>query len=81
VQALMTLAPEAIEMARKRFTEYLVKSERDGERHEQVRHEAAGWDVPTLLNKAKLTKQGTSDALGLAAAGQGRVHSFPGPGG
>ena len=36
--SLDDLAPEAIEMARKRFIEYLVKSEREAERHEQIRH-------------------------------------------
>ena len=73
------LAPEAIEMARKRFTEYLVKSERDGERHEQIRLEAAAWDVPTLLNKAKLTKQGRVTRSALLLLGKDESAHFLAP--
>ena len=73
------LAPEAIEMARKRFAEYLVKSERDVERHEQIRHEAAGWDVPTLLNKAKLTKQGRVTRSALLLLGKDESAHFLAP--
>lgn len=49
---------EAVTQARLRFTEYLVKSETDAARHEALRRDAQGWDVPTLLNKARLTKAG-----------------------
>ena len=73
------LAPDAIEMARKRFTEYQVKSERDVERHEQIRHEAAGWDVPTLLNKAKLTKQGRVTRSALLLLGKDESAHFLAP--
>ena len=77
--SLDDLAPEAIEMARKRFTEYLVKSERDAERHEQIRHDAAGWDVPTLLNKAKLTKQGRITRSALLLLGKDESAHFLAP--
>lgn len=77
--SLDDLAPEAIEMARKRFTEYLVKSERVAERHEQIRHEAAGWDVPTLLNKAKLTKQGRVTRSALLLLGKDESAHFLAP--
>lgn len=73
------LSPEAIEMARKRFTEYLVKSERDGERHEQIRLEAADWDVPTLLNKAKLTKLGRITRAALLLLGKDESAHFLAP--
>lgn len=73
------LDPDAIEMARKRFTEYSLKSERDVERHEQIRHEAAGWDVPTLLNKAKLTKQGRVTRSALLLLGKDESAHFLAP--
>ncbi len=73
------LSQEAIEMARKRFTDYLLKSERDIERHEQIRHEAAGWDVPTLLNKAKLTKQGRITRSALLLLGKDESAHFLAP--
>ena len=73
------LAPEAIDMARKRFIEYLLKSERNVERHDQIRHEAAGWDVPTLLNKAKLTKQGRVTRAALLLLGKDESAHFLAP--
>lgn len=73
------LSPEAIEMARKRFTEYMVKSERDAERHEHIREEAAAWDVPTLLNKAKLTKQGRVTRSALLLLGKDEAAHFLAP--
>lgn len=77
--SLDDLAPEAIEMARKRFTDYLLKSERDVERHDQIRHDAAGWDVPTLLNKAKLTKQGRVTRSALLLLGKDESAHFLAP--
>lgn len=73
------LSQEAIEMARKRLVEYLLKSERDVERHEQIRHEASGWDVPTLLNKAKLTKQGRITRSALLLLGKDESAHFLAP--
>lgn len=73
------LDPDAIEMARKRFTEYSLKSERDVERHEQIRQDAACWDVPTLLNKAKLTKQGRVTRSALLLLGKDESAHFLAP--
>lgn len=77
--SLADLDPQAIEMARKRFMEYLIKSERDAERHEQIRQEAASWDVPTLLNKARLTKQGRMTRSALLLLGRDESAHFLAP--
>lgn len=77
--SLADLDPQAIEMARKRFSEYLIKSERDAERHEQIRQEAASWDVPTLLNKARLTKQGRITRSALLLLGRDECAHFLAP--
>ena len=77
--SLDDLDPQAIEMARKRFSEYLIKSERDAERHEQIRQEAASWDVPTLLNKARLTKQGRITRSALLLLGRDESAHFLAP--
>jgi ATP-dependent DNA helicase RecG len=55
---LADLDAEALVQGRLRFTEYLIKSELDASRHEELRRNAQDWDVPTLLNKARLTKAG-----------------------
>lgn len=52
------LDEEAIIAARKRFQEYLIKSEPDTQRHDQIKADVQSWDVPTLLNKARITKAG-----------------------
>jgi ATP-dependent DNA helicase RecG len=46
------LEPAAVDAARMRFIEYLLKAEPDSSRHEQIKAQAQDWDVPTLLNKA-----------------------------
>lgn len=56
--SLADLDAEALVQARQRFTEYLIKSEPDAARHEALRRDAQAWDVATLLNKARLTKNG-----------------------
>lgn len=73
------LDPEAIEVARKRFTEYLIKSEPDAQRHDQIRTEAAGWDVPTVLNKARITKQGKVTRSALLLLGGDEAAHFLSP--
>lgn len=73
------LDPEAIEVARRRFTEYLLKSEPDVQRHDQIRSEAAGWDVPTLLNKARITKQGKITRSALLLLGRDEAAHFLSP--
>jgi len=70
------LDPEAINAARLRFTDYLVRSEPDADRHDAIRIEAAGWSTTMLLNKARITKQGRVTPLCLVAFGQGRSNTF-----
>lgn len=73
------LDPEAITAARKRFQEYLIKSEPDSERHEQIRSEVASWDTPTLLNKARITKQGRITRSALLLLGRDESSHFLAP--
>lgn len=73
------LDAEAIAAARQRFTEYLLKSEPDAQRHDQIRAEAAGWDTPTLLNKARLTKQGKLTRSTLLLLGRDEAAHFLSP--
>lgn len=70
------LDPEAIEFARAKFTEYLVKSEEDSSRHEQIRHDAYAWNIPTLLNKARITKQGRVTRSALLLLGRDEATHF-----
>ena len=64
------LDEEAIEVARKRFLEYLVKSEPDVQRHAQIKTDVQSWDVPTLLNKARITKGGRITRSALLLLGR-----------
>lgn len=73
------LDPEAVSTARKRFTEYLLKSEPDSARHDQIRADAAAWDVPTLLNKARITKQGKVTRSTLLLLGKDEAAHFLSP--
>lgn len=73
------LDPEAVAAARQRFTEYLLKSEPDVARHGQIRTEAAEWDVPTLLNKARITKQGKLTRSALLLLGRDEAAHFLSP--
>lgn len=73
------LDPEAVAAARQRFTEYLLKCEPDVARHGQIRAEAAGWDVPTLLNKARITKQGKVTRSALLLLGRDETAHFLSP--
>ncbi len=73
------LDPEAVEFARAKFTEYLIKSEPDSSRHEQLRHDAIAWDVPTLLNKARITKQGRITRSALLLLGRDESAHFLAP--
>ncbi len=76
---LADLDPLAIAAARQHFTEYLIKSERDADRHDDIRAEAAGWDVPTLLNKAQVTKQGRVTRAALLLLGKEEATHFLAP--
>ena len=73
------LDPEAIAMARKRFTEYLIKNERDVDRHVQIRSDADSWDIPTLLNKSHITKQGRITRSSLLLLGKDESAHFLAP--
>ena len=64
------LDPEAIEFARTKFTEYLIKAEPDAARHEKIREEAKSLNIPTLLNKARITKQGRITRSALLLLGR-----------
>lgn len=76
---LNDLDAEALAAARQRFTEYLIKGEADAGRHPQIRSQAAQWDEATLLDKARLTKQGkvTRSALLLLGKVGRRISLLP----
>lgn len=73
------LDPEAIEVARKRFTEYLLKAESDSAKHEQIRADTQDWDVLTLLNKARITKAGRITRAALLLLGKDESAHFLSP--
>lgn len=64
------LDPDAVIAARQRFEEYLLKSERDQQRHERIKAQVRSWDIPTLLNKAHITKQGRITRSALLLLGK-----------
>lgn len=73
------LAPEAIEFARIKFIEYLIKSEPDAIRHDKIRTDAMVWDITTLLNKARLTKKGRITRSALLLLGRDESAHFLSP--
>ena len=77
--SLDDLDPNAIDFARARFAEYLIRSEPDTERHERIRAEAVNWDVPTFLNKAHVTKQGRITRAALLLLGRDESASYLAP--
>jgi len=76
---LEDLDPAALDAARKRFTEYLLKAEPDTSRHDRIRAEAATWDVVTLLNKARITKAGRITRSALLLLGKDESAHFLAP--
>lgn len=74
--SLDDLDPEAIVFARAKFTEYLIKSEPDESRHAKIHADAIAWDVPTLLNKAHITKQGRVTRSALLLLGRDEASHF-----
>lgn len=76
---LEDLDPAAIVAARHNFAEYLLKSESDTSRHADIRTEAEAWDVPTLLNKARVTKQGRITRAALLLLGKDEAAHFLAP--
>lgn len=73
------LEPEALAVARMRFAEYLTRSEPDASRHQQIRSEAFGWDLLTLLNKARITKQGRITRTAILLLGKDEAAHFLSP--
>lgn len=73
------LDPDAIDFARARFIEYLIRSEPETSRHERIRTDATAWDVPTLLNKAHVTKQGRITRTALLLLGRDESAHFLSP--
>nr|WP_187364407.1 RNA-binding domain-containing protein [Massilia genomosp. 1] len=69
----------AVDAARKRFTEYLLKAETDTSRHDQIRAEAQVWDTVTLLNKARITKAGRITRSALLLLGKDESAHFLSP--
>ena len=70
---------EAIGFAREKFIEYLIKNELDTIRHEKIRTDAMAWDITTLLNKARLTKQGRITRSTLLLLGRDESAHFLSP--
>ena len=64
------LDPNAIEAARRRFLEYLLKNESYPLKQDQIRSDLQKWDVLTLLNKARITKQGKITRAALLLLGR-----------
>lgn len=73
------LDPEALAAARQRFTEYRLRSEPDAGRHEAIRSECAAWSDETLLNKARITKQGRITRSALLLLGRDESAHFLSP--
>lgn len=73
------LDPSALAAARQRYTEFLLRSEPDANKHNAIRADAANWDDPTLLNKAHITKQGRITRAGLLLLGKDEASHFLAP--
>ena len=73
------LDPAAVDAARVRFIEYLLKGEADSSKHEQIKLAAQAWDVPTLLNKARVTKAGRITRAALLLLGKDESAHFLSP--
>lgn len=69
----------AVTAARLRFAEFLVRSEPDAARHEEIRTQAANWSIATLLNKAHITKQGRITRSALLLLGKDEAAHFLAP--
>ncbi len=73
------LDPQAVAAARVRYAEYLVRGEPDASKHEAIRTEVAALTVPTLLNKARVTKQGRVTRAALLLLGKDESSHFLAP--
>lgn len=73
------LDPEALTAARLRYTEFCIRGERDARRHEAIRKEIANYSPETLLNKARITKQGRITRSALLLLGKDEAAHFLSP--
>jgi ATP-dependent DNA helicase RecG len=73
------LDPDAVSFCRQRFLDHLLKGETDLERQEKIRADVRGWDVVTLLNKARLTIQGQITRSALLLLGRDESAHFLSP--
>lgn len=73
------LDADAVAATRLRFADFLVRGEPDSARHEAIRSEVADWNVPTLLNKAHITKQGRITRSALLLLGKDESAHFLAP--
>ncbi|ACU88224.1 RNA-binding domain-containing protein [Desulfomicrobium baculatum] len=73
------LDPDAVSFCRQRFLDHLLKGETDPERQEKIRTDAHGWDITTLLNKARLTIQGRITRSTLLLLGRDESAHFLSP--
>lgn len=73
------LDPSALAAARQRYTEFLLRSEPDANKHNAIRADAANWDDLTLLNKAHITKQGRITRAALLLLGKDEASHFLAP--
>lgn len=64
------LDPQALEAARQRYTEFCTRGEPDARRHDAIRAEVASLSDETLLNKARITKQGRITRSALLLLGK-----------
>ncbi len=64
------LDPQAVAAARQRYTEFCIRGEPDARRHDAIRAEIAGLNDVTLLNKARVTKQGRITRSALLLLGK-----------
>lgn len=64
------LDPQALVAARQRYMEFCIRGEPDARRHEAIRAEVANLSDETLLNKARITKQGRITRSALLLLGK-----------
>ncbi|MEC5212876.1 ATP-dependent DNA helicase RecG [Polaromonas sp. CG_9.5] len=76
---LNDLDPDALNMARRQFVQYLTRSEPDSSRHAHIEDEACRWDLATLLNKARITKQGRITRAAILLLGKDEAAHFLAP--
>ncbi len=64
------LDPQAVAAARQRYTEFCIRGEPDARRHDAIRTEISDLNDVTLLNKARVTKQGRITRSALLLLGK-----------